>query len=296
MEMHQIRYFLAVSRTLNFTRAAEECSVAQPSLTRAIQGLEAELGGELFVRERARTHMTELGQRMLPLIQQCYDSATNAKSLASAIKTGRVAPLKLALSLSINIGIVLPALTELSRSFPGLELKFLRGANTEMKDALEKGSADIAVAGPLRIEWDRMDHWTLFTERFMLAMGDGHRFANRAKVRVAELMDENIVRRAHCESAEELDGLLSEFGLINAQRHEAHSEADVAALLMAGVGVAIVPVSASLPGNVRRVEIEGLAHTRSVGAYAVAGRPRGAPAGTILKMLRASNWSNYSVA
>jgi len=50
--MHQIRYFLAVSRTLNFTRAAEECGVSQPSLTRAIQTLEAELGGELFKRER----------------------------------------------------------------------------------------------------------------------------------------------------------------------------------------------------------------------------------------------------
>ncbi|MGB6791893.1 MAG: LysR family transcriptional regulator, partial [Pseudolabrys sp.] len=40
MEMHQVRYFLAVARTLNFTRAAEECHVAQPSLTRAIKLLE----------------------------------------------------------------------------------------------------------------------------------------------------------------------------------------------------------------------------------------------------------------
>jgi len=296
MEMHQIRYFLAVSRTLNFTRAAEECGVAQPSLTRAIQGLEAELGGDLFVRERARTHLTELGQRMLPLIQQCYDSAVTAKSLAGAIKSGRVAPLKLALSLSVNIAIVLPALTEISRSFPGLELKFLRGATGDMKDALEKGSADVAVAGMLRTDWQRMEHWTLFTERFILAVGEGHRLAGRGRVDVAELRDENIVRRAHCESAEDLDGLLRELGLINSQRHEAHSEGDVAALLTAGVGVAIVPVSAPLPGNVVRVELEGLDHKRSVGAYAVAGRPRGAPAGAILKMLRASNWSNYSVA
>jgi DNA-binding transcriptional LysR family regulator len=296
MEMHQIRYFLAVSRTLNFTRAAEECGVAQPSLTRAIQGLEAELGGELFVRERARTHLTELGQRMLPLIQQCYDSAVNAKSLASAIKSGRVAPLKLALSLSINIAIVLPALTELARSFPGLELKFLRAGPGDMKDALEKGSADLAVAGRLRTEWERMDQWTLFTERFVLAVGESHRFANLDKVRVVDLRQEHIVRRAHCESAEELDALLSDLGLVDSQRHEAHSEDDVAALLNAGVGVAIVPVSAPLPVYVRRVEIEGLDHKRSVGAYAVAGRPRGAPAGTILKMLRASNWSSYSVA
>ena len=79
MEMHQIRYFLAVSRTLIFTRAAEDCHVAQPSLTRAIKLLEAELGGDLFRRERNLTHLTEFGQRMLPLMSQCYESALAAK-------------------------------------------------------------------------------------------------------------------------------------------------------------------------------------------------------------------------
>ena len=54
MEMHQVRYFLAVARTLNFTRAAEECHVAQPSLTRAIRQLEGELGGTSSVAS-ART-------------------------------------------------------------------------------------------------------------------------------------------------------------------------------------------------------------------------------------------------
>src|SRR3546814_724285 len=87
MEMHQVRYFLAVARTLNFTRAAEECHVAQPSLTRAIRQLEGELGGDLFRRERPQSQLTELGQRMLPLLKQCYDSAMSARSLASAIKS-----------------------------------------------------------------------------------------------------------------------------------------------------------------------------------------------------------------
>ena len=54
MEMHQVRYFLAVSRTLNFTRAAEQCNVAQPSLTRAIRQLESELGGDLFAGSAPR--------------------------------------------------------------------------------------------------------------------------------------------------------------------------------------------------------------------------------------------------
>src|SRR5215469_17981876 len=112
MEMHQIRYFLAAARTLNFTRAAEECNVAQPSLTRAIQQLEQELGGDLFRRERKLSHLTDLGQRMLPLMQQCYDMAQGAKSLANSIKRGEIASLRLALSHTIDISLLVPYLSE----------------------------------------------------------------------------------------------------------------------------------------------------------------------------------------
>src|SRR5512138_3971382 len=89
MEMHQVRYFLAVARTLNFTKAADDCNVAQPSLTRAIKQLEAELGGDLFRRERP-VQLTELGQRMQPLLQQCFEAASGARSLAASLKSGEV--------------------------------------------------------------------------------------------------------------------------------------------------------------------------------------------------------------
>ncbi|MEI9987673.1 MAG: LysR family transcriptional regulator [Aliidongia sp.] len=66
MELTEIRYFLALSRTLNFTRAAEQCNVSQPALTRAIRKMEEELGGLLFSRERNNTHLTELGRLIQP--------------------------------------------------------------------------------------------------------------------------------------------------------------------------------------------------------------------------------------
>ena len=66
MELHEIRYFLALSKTLNFTKAAEMCNVSQPALTRAIQKMEDELGGLLFSRERSNTHLTELGRMLEP--------------------------------------------------------------------------------------------------------------------------------------------------------------------------------------------------------------------------------------
>src|SRR4030095_17227623 len=145
MEMHQVRVFRRVARTLNFTRAAEECHVAQPSLTRAIRQLEGELGGDLFRRERPHRQLTELGQRMLPLLKQCYESALSARSLASAIKKGEVGSLRLAVSHTIDPSLVTPHVVELGKLFDGLELKLLRGNGSEGLGYLKKGAVELAI-------------------------------------------------------------------------------------------------------------------------------------------------------
>ena len=78
MEMHQVRYFLALCDELHFTRAARRCGVTQPSLTRAIKMLEKELGGALFERERGNIRLSELGRAIVPFfenIRWCEQSA-----------------------------------------------------------------------------------------------------------------------------------------------------------------------------------------------------------------------------
>src|SRR6516162_2910452 len=107
MEMHQVRYFLAAVSELNFTKAAEKCNVSQPSLTRAIKQLEGELGGDLFRRERPQAQLTELGQRMLPFLRQCYESAISARSLASELRKGQVGSLRIALSRSVSLELLI---------------------------------------------------------------------------------------------------------------------------------------------------------------------------------------------
>jgi DNA-binding transcriptional LysR family regulator len=94
MEMHQVRYFLAVAQHLNFSRAAEECNVTQPSLSRAIQQLESECGGPLFHREHKFTHLTELGQMIRPHLESIYSSAVRAKRVSQDLTELRKVPLK----------------------------------------------------------------------------------------------------------------------------------------------------------------------------------------------------------
>jgi DNA-binding transcriptional LysR family regulator len=95
MEMHQVRYFLTLCQKLNFTRAAEKCYVAQPALTRAIKLLEHEFGGILFHRERARTHLSELGQVVRSYLEEVLRQSQQVKHLASSFVELKQAPLKL---------------------------------------------------------------------------------------------------------------------------------------------------------------------------------------------------------
>src|SRR5688572_24592741 len=145
MEMHQIRYFLATARLLNFTRAADDCNVSQPSLTRATQKLEDEFGGELFRRERSRTHLTDLGRQMLPHLERTFATAQDAMQLAKGIGRAEVVPLALGVDAAIESDTLDRILTELADCLPGFELSLSTGSSDDLIEAAMNGALDLVV-------------------------------------------------------------------------------------------------------------------------------------------------------
>ncbi|MGJ5175629.1 LysR family transcriptional regulator [Bradyrhizobium oligotrophicum] len=290
MEMHQVRYFLAVARLLNFTRAAEECNVTQPSLTRAIKQLEAELGGDLFRRERPSAQLTELGQRMHPLLQQCYDAALGARSLASSFKSGEVGALRIALTHSIDLALLIPHLEQIKRQFNRLEFRFLRGDSREVADYLKKGEAELGIAAEIDESWDRLDVWPLFTEHFELVVRTDHHLAGRNPVDIDDLRTEQLLSRTYCEHRNRISDSLREHGLDIDRGHDICSERDLIELVQADIGVAMIPHSSQVPDTLRRTMIDGLDARRTVNLYGVAGRQRTAVASAVMRMLRGADW------
>lgn len=289
MEMHQVRYFLAVSREFNFTRAAAACRVSQPALTRAIKLLEDEFGGELFRRERRLTHLTELGQRMMPILQSCEDSASSAKALAKSMASGGIAPLALAISHSLSLPLLVPTLKELSKSLGGLELILLRGSQEEVAQHLKVGTAELAIAETLDQKWDRFVSWPLFSESYQLACGRHHRFANQCGVEVADLAGESLVMDKSSAATRVFQALLKLHNVRAGATHESETPDDCMAMMAAGIGAGIVPHSAAISANLTRSPINGVALMRSVAAYGVAGRQRSPAGRTLLKLLRSAN-------
>jgi DNA-binding transcriptional LysR family regulator len=291
MEMQQVRYFITLAKTLNFTRAAEECNVSQPSLTRAIRLLEAELGGELVRRERRQSHLTELGQRMLPLLQKCYESALSAKQLATAMKKNEVAPLSIAMSQTINIALFMPQLNELSRAYPGIQLKIRRGSGSEIGQLMKDGDAELAIAGPIGENWDRLDQWPLADERFDLVVNREHGLAANDEVEVTELKGERFLRRAGCEMSAEVDRGLAERDIGPGGSHEVETDQDLLALLESNFGIAVSPASGPFSEKLMRKRIKGLDVVRTITLYGIAGRRRSPAAAALLNLLRSVDWS-----
>lgn len=298
MEMQQVRYFLALAGTLNFTRAAEECNVTQPALTRAVKQLEEELGGDLIRREGRLSHLTDLGLRMLPLLQQCYDSALTAKSLASKVKKGEVASLALAVSQTLNLNLLLEPLGEMHRSFPGLQLKLRRGTGAQIAAMLKNGDIDIAIGGPIGDGWDRLEIWPMFEESFGLLVGRDHQLAMRNDIDLdVELIKEaRLLVSAEHDHAEMDTAALRRAGISLDHAHEVDSVRDLEALVVAKLGVTILPVSTLRSSRVVQINCSAINIGRTVAVYSVSGRPRSREVSALLNLVRSTDWSQRLAA
>jgi LysR family transcriptional regulator, hydrogen peroxide-inducible genes activator len=225
METHQVRYFLVLARTLNFTKAAEECKVTQPSLTRAVKKLEEELGGALFHRERANTHLTELGRAMLPHIEQSYLAAQSARALAEALKRGDVAPLRLGLTDSVSSRLFTDVLQGVRSGVPNFELAVEAGPESLVRDAMLKGNADLVVLGEGGAVPERMRTWPLFREQFRLVIASSHRLATKTTLMLEDLDNEDLIERTKCSGCRRLRQLCAATGVMPRFRHRVDSAA-----------------------------------------------------------------------
>src|SRR5258708_141906 len=147
MEMQHVRYFLALSQTLNFTRAAEQSNVSQPALTRAIQQLEYELGGPLFHRERNRTHLSELGRIMLPYFEGIQAQTDAAKSHAKSLKKLDTATLKMGVMCTIGPQILSDLFIQFGAAHPNVDLEVQDKSALELLEMLSAGQLEMALFG-----------------------------------------------------------------------------------------------------------------------------------------------------
>jgi LysR family transcriptional regulator, hydrogen peroxide-inducible genes activator len=291
MEMHQIRYFLALCTELNFTRAATRLKVSQPALTRAIKLLEVEFGGPLVRRERQHTHLTELGRMVRPYLEQVYRSAEEAKREAQEFARLRKTPLRLGLMCTIAPARIVDLISAIRSRHPDVELHVLDAVAITLQERLIAGDLDVAIyALPDLSTEGRLCSLSLYREQFVIVTALHHRFSRLDTVRVRDLDGEHYLWRVNCEYDGAADTIFSQQQVDTPTVYQSDRDDWVLAMAAAGLGFAFMPaLCVDLPNVVARPLIEPEIW-RDVALVTVRGRPHSPSVGALVREAMRIPW------
>jgi DNA-binding transcriptional LysR family regulator len=290
MEMSQIRYALAAARTLNFTRAAGECHVSQPALTKAIRNLEAELGGPLFHREGKRVLLSDFGRSMLPHLQHIMDEAETAQALAANYRLLNKVPIRLGILSTVGHVRISRFLARFQSSFNGVEVAVEEGSAGSLVARLRDGELDLAMLNPIEALDDSLHALPLYSERYVVIVPPDHRLASAAEVRLGDLAGEAYVDRLACEMREMVMAVCRDRKIELYARFRSEREDWVQAMVAARIGFAFMPeYSVIVPDLLLRPLVDPEV-SRTIALVSVPGRPYSPAVAAFVRAARSFAW------
>lgn len=288
MEMNQLRYAVAVARAGNFTRAAEQCRVSQPSLSQQIQKLEEELGERLFDRMKRQTKLTAYGQsfvrravRILEETELALREASDAKSLISGTLTVGVLP-------TIAPYLLPKTISAFARKYPGMEIVVQEDTTAQLLKYLATYEIDFALASD-PIQDSRFEIRELFSEELLLALPPGHRLTRQRTVPAAALDGERllVMREGHC-LGDQVLGFCEHRDMKPTVSFRSAQLETIQALVAAGLGLSLIPAMAARLERAKALEyrsIQSPRPERKILAIWPKQRPLGRAAGAFLELM-----------
>jgi LysR family hydrogen peroxide-inducible transcriptional activator len=241
MEMHQLRYFVAVARAENFSRAAEQCHVSQPSLSQQIQKLEEELGERLFDRLKREAKLTAPGEAFLRRAMRILEEVDAAKREAHDTQALLRGTLSVGALPTIAPYLLPDVIARYNQRYPGVEVVIHEDMTARLLKLALACDIDFAVAStPLHDA--RFAVRELFAEELLLAVPAGHPLATKRHVTSADLDAEKLIvmKEGHC---------LGDQVLRFCERRQTHPTVSIRSaqmetiqsLVRAGVGLSLIP-------------------------------------------------------
>lgn len=241
MELHQLRYVAAIARAGTFSRAAERCHVAQPSLSQQVRKLEEELGVRLFDRMKRQARLTPQGVAFLKRAETILAEVEAAKSEAADAENLLTGTLSLGVLPTIA-PYLLPRMVEsFAARFPGIQIVIQEDTTARLARATLAREVDFSIVS-LPFGDDRLEALPLFTEELLLALPPGHQLAKRRAIPAAELEGESLIvmKEGHCLG----DQVLNFCDLRQARPRVGFRSSQletIRAMVKAGLGLSLVP-------------------------------------------------------
>ncbi len=290
MELQQIRYFIAVYETLNFTKAAAQCQVSQPALTKAIKRLEDYLGSTLFVRDGRRVIVSEFGKILHPNLEEMLRQDQAVKTLSKNFRLLDKTPLSVGVMVTIGPTALAPFLVDFRTKHPGIEVSVVERPLMELLRALKEGEVEVALLhdpeqdnGDIRAE-------PIYQERYVVVLPSGHALAARDEIRLKDLSKQSYVDRLSCEMRELVMAKAAMEGVELYARFRSEREDWVQGMVLAGMGFAFMPEYAVTAKDLIVRPLVDPAVSRMVSIASMRGRKWSLAASAFSQSLRTYTW------
>lgn len=277
MEFHQLRDFMAVAATGNFSQAAHRCRVAQPSLSKAVQRLEAEMGVKLLVRSKRRTVLTPAGEILYRHALRIIGEVEQAKREMAETNGSRRGTVKIGVIPTISPYFLPRVLAQFAQNFPATDVVVVEDRAVALLHLIDVGELDLALLSLLMSDNGFVQE-TLFTEELLLTVPSEHPLAIKDKIEMKDLEAERfiLIKESHAPDEHILkDWQKSDLHLrIILENSQIET---VQSLVMAGLGISLVPQMARISGRIPLVyrSLENPKPTRSVSVVWRNGREQG---------------------
>ncbi|MEV0321058.1 LysR family transcriptional regulator [Streptomyces sp. NPDC050658] len=252
MDLLQLRYFQAVARYEHISRAAEELRVAQPSVSRTIARLEAELGSPLFDRQGRRIRLNQYGVIFLRHVDRALSELDDGRR---AVREARDTGLGRVSVASETLLTVTPLLGSFRGTYPRADVRLFQSTAEEMDRQLRAREVDFCVASQ-PLTGSHLESVELAREEVLLAVPYGHRLDGRESVTIREIADEPFVttRTGHWQRTL-LDRLFAAEGLTPLVSCEGDEPGASQDMISAGLGIGLIPAVSRQAGTHTRVPV-----------------------------------------
>jgi len=246
MELRQIKYFLGVAETLNFSKAAINLNIVQPALSRQIQQLEQDLGVVLFERNNRNVRLTPAGvylrDEMIKLDKRFKDTLDHARS----IQNGHVGTIRIGYPGSALYSILPEVLCLLQQKLPLLDGILTEMAESKVLETLVNGHIDVCFSREEIYDHPNVCQRKLFSESLALVVPERHAITKENFNSIAQCREESFVLPylADWQRYRQLIySIFSQEGLVPRIAYESNYGATIMRLVEKNLGISILPLS-----------------------------------------------------